>query len=120
MDATEIDKVINNVVNFQAEETVQKEALCTSIEESIPQVQEVAVQKKPPSTSMQESVPTVQEKAVKIVGPSTLVPSLPVKVNEQEGNATFIPQLPVHPEKSTIKTRKQQTFYEWLFAPFTG
>ncbi|RXH83143.1 hypothetical protein DVH24_003641 [Malus domestica] len=99
MDAIEIDKVINNVVNFQAEEAVQKEAPGTSIKESIPQMQEVVVQKKPP-------------KAVKIVGPSTLVPPLPVQAKEQEGNATFAPQLPVRLEESTIKSRKQQIFYE--------
>ncbi|RXH87033.1 hypothetical protein DVH24_028533 [Malus domestica] len=108
MDATEIDRVINNVVNFQAEKVVQKEALGTSIEESIPLVQ------------IQESITIVQEEAVKIVGPSTSIPPLPVQAKEQEGNATFVPQLSVLPEESTIKTRKQQIFYEWFLTPLTG
>ncbi|CAN6688483.1 unnamed protein product [Malus baccata var. baccata] len=108
MDATEIDRVINNMVNFQAEKEVQKEALGTSIEESIPSVQ------------IQESVTIMQEEAVKIVGPSTLIPPLPVQAKEQEGYATSVPQLSVLPEESTIKTRKQQIFYEWFLTPLTG
>ncbi|KAB2634632.1 hypothetical protein D8674_038107 [Pyrus ussuriensis x Pyrus communis] len=96
MDAIEIDRVISNVTPS------------TSIEESLPLVQEVAMQKELPSTSIQESVPVVQEDAVKIVAPSTSVPQIP----EQEGNAASVRQLPIHPEVSTIKTKKQQTFYE--------
>ncbi|XP_070675733.1 uncharacterized protein [Malus domestica] len=40
MDATEIDRVIKDLVNFHIEEAVQNEAPSTSIEESVPQVQE--------------------------------------------------------------------------------
>ncbi|KAB2622191.1 hypothetical protein D8674_024373 [Pyrus ussuriensis x Pyrus communis] len=104
MDVTKIDRLINNVVNFQTEEAIQKEA------------QKVAVQKEPPSISIQESVLVVQEETVKIVAPSTSIPQIP----EQEGNAVSVPQLLVHAKESTIKTRKQQTFYEWLLAPLTS
>ncbi|KAB2599993.1 hypothetical protein D8674_010264 [Pyrus ussuriensis x Pyrus communis] len=52
IDVTEIDTVISNVINFHMEEIIQKEAPSTSIEESIPLVQEVAVQKEHLSTSI--------------------------------------------------------------------
>ncbi|TQE10859.1 hypothetical protein C1H46_003559 [Malus baccata] len=108
MDETEIDRVINDVVKFQPEEAVPKEALSTLIEQSIPPMQ------------IQESVPIVQEEAMIIVGPSTSVPQLPVQAKEQERNAASVPQLPVLLKDSTIKTRKQQIFYKWLLAPLTG
>ncbi|RXH71968.1 hypothetical protein DVH24_025469 [Malus domestica] len=38
MDATEIDRVINDVINFQPEEAVPKETPGSSIEQSIPSV----------------------------------------------------------------------------------
>ena len=123
--------------NFHIEEIVQKQPSSTSIEESIPLVQEVAVQKEPRSASIQELVLVVQEEVVKKVAPSTsipqipvhphrqeanaeLVPSLSVQAKEQQGNAASVSQQPVHPEESAIKTRKQRTFYEWLLAPLTG
>ncbi|RXH75034.1 hypothetical protein DVH24_029755, partial [Malus domestica] len=108
IDETEIDRVINDVVKFQPEEAIPKEAPGTSIEQSISPVQ------------IQESVSIVQEEAVIIVGQSISVPPLTVQDKEHEGNAPSVPQLPVLPEDLTIKTRKQQTFYEWLFALLTG
>ncbi|RXH88062.1 hypothetical protein DVH24_042133 [Malus domestica] len=38
---------------------------------------------------------------------------------EQEANAESIPQLSIHPVESVIKTKKQQSLYEWLLAPLT-
>ncbi|KAB2623878.1 hypothetical protein D8674_037831 [Pyrus ussuriensis x Pyrus communis] len=126
METTEIDRVIGNVINFHLEEAIQKEAPSTSIEESIPLV-----------TSIQKLVLVVHEEVVKKVAPSTsipqilvhlhgqeanakLIPPLSVQAKEQQGNATSVSELLVHREELVIKTRKQQTFYEWLFAPLTG
>ncbi|KAM1482353.1 hypothetical protein ACFX1S_034699 [Malus domestica] len=89
------------------------------------------MQKEPPSTSIQESVLVIQEDAMKIMAPSTLVPQilvhphgqevnaesihpLSVQANEQEGNAASIPQLPVHPEVSTIKTSNKHSMNGFL------
>ncbi|CAN6680441.1 unnamed protein product [Malus baccata var. baccata] len=93
IDETEIDRVINDMVKFQPKEA---------------------------PVQIQESVSIVQEEAVIIVGQSISVPPLIVQDKEHEGNAPSIPQLPVLPEDLTIKTRKQQTLYEWLFALLTG
>ncbi|RXH78757.1 hypothetical protein DVH24_002275 [Malus domestica] len=106
---------------------VQKVALSTSIEESIPL-------KVAPSTTIQESCPQIlvqhQEQAktnVELVpqipgqeANAESVPLLPVQTKEQQVHVASVPQLPVHPEKPAIKTRKQQTFYEWLLAPLTS
>ncbi|KAB2615333.1 hypothetical protein D8674_021921 [Pyrus ussuriensis x Pyrus communis] len=98
MDATEIDRVINDVVNFHIEEAVQNEA------------------SKAPSTSIEESIPQVQEEAMQQVAltktTAKLVPQSPVHPQGQEPNAESVPQLPVHLKESAIKTMKQQTFYE--------